>query len=48
MFLSSFMRNVGNKMTLKLQYINLYIIHYADDIKHWATLVNKVINIRVF
>ena len=44
MFLSSLMRNVGNKMTLKLQYINFYIIYLADDMKQWATLVNKVMN----
>ena len=47
MFLSSLMRNVGNKMTLKLQYICLYTIHLAYDIRHWFTLVNRVINVRV-
>jgi ketopantoate reductase len=47
MFLSSLMRNVRNKMTLELQYINLYIIHLADDMKQCVTLVNKVINVRM-
>jgi len=42
------MQNIGNKMAIKLQYINFYVIHLADDMKHWVTLVNKVINVRVF
>jgi len=47
MFVSNLMRNVGNKLTLKLQYINSYIIHLADEMKQRMTLVNKVIKILV-
>ena len=47
MFLSNLMRNIGKKMTLKLQYINFYIIHLVDEMKHWVTLVNKLIKVQV-